>query len=429
MKDVNVQVPGDKSISHRALICAALASGTSVLRNVSRGEDVQSTARALRALGVDIPELTQGDAELRIAGVGVRGLRSPDGPIDCGNSGTTARLLLGVLAGLPISAVLTGDASLRARPMRRVTAPLAAAGAAFDELETADRLPLRVRGAALQAISYESPVASAQIKSALLFAGLTAGVSVRVREPILSRDHTERMLRAQGADVESASEGDGAVVRLNPPAALQPLQLTVPGDFSAAAFFLAAGILGGRTIRMAGTGVNSTRTGMLDVLARAGASVALHNQREESGEPVADLVVQGGAPLHAMVVRADDVPGLIDELPVIAALAARAAGVTEIRGAGELRVKETDRIAALATNLRTLGVGVEEHDDGLSITGTAEPLRGRVRAFGDHRIAMAFGVLGVQPENTIEIDDRDVVGISFPDFWTQLDACASRESA
>jgi 3-phosphoshikimate 1-carboxyvinyltransferase len=430
MSACTVRVPGDKSISHRALILAALAEGESVLRNLLPGDDVQSTARALRALGVDVPELPQDGGVVRVRGVGLRGLRAPAEPIDCGNSGTTVRLLIGALAGLPLSVVLTGDASLRARPMRRVTAPLAAAGAAFDELDVPDRLPLRVRGAALQPIAHDSPHASAQVKSALLLAGLTAGVNVRVREPLLSRDHTERMLRAQGArlDAEAGDEGWFSV-RLAPPPALRPLDLSVPGDFSSAAFFLALGALGSRELGIDRVGVNPTRTGMLAVLERAGAVVERLNRHDEAGEPVADLVVRGGGPLEAVSIGADEVPGMIDELPVIAALAARARGTSVIRGAQELRVKETDRIAALAANLRALGVHVEEHEDGLSITGTDEPLRGHVRSFGDHRIAMAFAVLAVLPGNAIDFDDRAVVTVSFPDFWAQLEACAGREAA
>lgn len=430
MSACTVRVPGDKSISHRALLFGALAEGESVLRNVSTGADVQSTAEVLRALGVNVRPLTPDSTALGILGVGLRGLQDPADLLDCGNSGTTARLMIGALCGAQVSAVLTGDESLRSRPMRRITEPLALAGAEIEELGQPDRLPLRVHRAELSPIDYTSPHASAQIKSALMLAGLTAGVDVRVREPILSRDHTERMLRAQGAQVEASGGADGFEVRLASVSELAPLDMTVPGDFSSAAFFLALGALGRMgTIRITDVGVNATRTGMLAVLARAGARVTLENERNEVGEPVADLVVVGGEALRAISIDAHEVPALIDELPVIVALAARAQGTTRIRGAGELRVKETDRIAALAANLRALGVNVEEREDGLSIEGTTAPLRGRVRGFGDHRIAMAFGVLGAQPGNAIELDDRDIVAVSFPDFWSQLRACAGAVAA
>ena len=430
MSECTVRVPGDKSISHRALLFAALAEGESVLRNVSTGADVQSTAEVLRALGVDVRPLTPDGAALGIQGVGLRGLKEPGDLLDCGNSGTTARLMIGVLCGAQVSAVLTGDESLRSRPMRRITEPLAAVGAKIEELGQPDRMPLRVHGGQLAPIDYTSPHASAQIKSALMLAGLTAGVDVRVREPILSRDHTERMLRAQGAQVEASESADGFELWLAPVSELAPLDITVPGDFSSAAFFLALGALGRvDTIRIADVGVNATRTGMLAVLARAGAHVTLENERNEAGEPVADLVVSGGGALRAVTIEAHEVPALIDELPVIVALAARAQGTTHISGASELRVKETDRIAALAANLRALGVNVEEREDGLSIEGTTAPLRGRVRGFGDHRIAMAFGVLGAEPGNAIELDDREIVAVSFPDFWAQLRTCAGEVAA
>ncbi len=416
-----LRVPGDKSISHRALLLGALAEGQSTLRGLLTGADVQSTAGALRALGCDVPPLDSGAVRLR--GVGLRGFRSPGEPIDCGNSGTTARLLLGILAGQPVEAVLTGDASLRGRPMKRVTGPLTRMGARFAFLETEDRLPLRVRGGSLQPLAYDAPHASAQVKSALLLAGLVGGVSVNVREPRLSRDHTERMLRAQGVRLQCSADDEGARVVLAPASALRPLDLLVPGDFSSAAFLLALGVLRAPGLEVADVGVNPTRTGMLSVLERMGVAVERGAERSEGGEPVADLRVQPG-PLRATTIAADEIPALIDEVPVLAALAVRARGVTRIRGAGELRVKETDRIHALVHNLRVLGVRVEEHPDGMDIHGTDAPLAGTIRTFDDHRIAMAFGVLGALPENRITIDEPAVVGISFPDFWQVLEARA-----
>ncbi|HEX6362117.1 MAG TPA: 3-phosphoshikimate 1-carboxyvinyltransferase [Albitalea sp.] len=416
-----VRVPGDKSISHRALLLGALAEGESTLRGLLTGADVQSTAGALRALGCDVPPLDAG--EIRLRGVGLRAFRAPAVPIDCGNSGTTARLLLGILAGQPVEAVLTGDASLRGRPMKRVTAPLARMGAHFEFLENEDRLPVRVRGGALQPLAYDAPHASAQVKSALLLAGLVGGVPVHVREPRLSRDHTERMLLAQGVGLECDAGDNGAAVSLAPVAALRPLDLRVPGDFSSAAFLLALGVLRAPGVEVAGVGVNPTRTGMLAVLARMGAPVERMRERSEGGEPVADLRVRP-TPLRATTIAAEEIPSLIDEIPVLAALAVRAQGTTRIRGAGELRVKETDRIHALVHNLRALGVRVEEHPDGMDIHGTDAPLAGAVRTFDDHRIAMAFGVLGALPDSSITIDDPAVVGISFPGFWQMLETGA-----
>lgn len=419
-------VPGDKSISHRALLLSALAEGTSVLSGVLPGEDPQATARALRTLGVPVPELPADGATIAIRGVGLRGLAEPAGTIDCANSGTTARLLLGVLSGYPFSATLTGDASLRARPMRRVTEPLSRMGGRFQELGEPDRLPVRIAGGSLEPIDYASPKASAQVKGALLLAGLTGGVPVRVSEGIVSRDHTERMFRAMGATLVLEREQGGApAVRLDPPELLEPLRLRVPGDFSSAAFFIALALLApGGALVIRGVGVNPTRVGLLDVVRRMGATVALEGPRDVCGEPVAD-VFAGPARLRATRIGAEEVPSLIDEVPVLAALAARAEGETEIRGAGELRVKETDRIAALVGNLRSLGVEAEELPDGLVIRGTDRPLAGRVAAFGDHRIAMAFGILAALPGNRIEIDDPDVVRISYPGFWDQLRRAAA----
>lgn len=413
-----VRVPGDKSISHRALMFAALAEGESRLTGLLDSADVRSTAEALRALGCDVPTLRP-DAVVRVRGVGLRGLRSPGAAIDCGNSGTTARLLLGILAGSSVVAELTGDSSLRARPMARVTDPLTRMGAAFEFLRDEGRLPLRVRGGALAPFEFDSPHASAQVKSALLLAGLVSGAKVTVREPRLSRDHTERMLGAQGVVLRSVEAGTNADVTLSPVEALRPLALHVPGDFSSAAFLLALGALRGPGVRIADVGVNPTRTGMLDVLARMGADVVRSNEREEGGEPVADLAIAPVA-LQATSIQPDEVPALIDEIPIIAAIAARARGTTRIRGAEELRVKETDRIAAMVEGLRAVGVQVEEHADGMDIAGTTVPLRGVVRTFGDHRIAMAFGVLDALPGNSISVDDPDCVQVSYPGFWEMI---------
>jgi 3-phosphoshikimate 1-carboxyvinyltransferase len=418
---IDVLVPGDKSITHRALILSALAQGTSILSGMLAADDAQRTAAALRALGIPIPQLPVDGSAVAVAGRGLHGLAEPAGVIDCGNSGTTARLLLGALAGSNLTATLTGDESLRARPMRRVTEPLARAGARFEELEQPDRLPIRIRGGSLTPIEYASPHASAQIKGALLMAGLTAGVEVRISEPILSRDHTERMLRAMGADlVISHRPGELAHVQLHPPEFLDPLRLQVPGDFSSAAFFIAFGLLAPRGgVRIRGVGVNPTRTGMLEVLRRMGALLEEYAPCNVCDEPVADLIATPTRLLGTSI-GAAEIPALIDEIPILAILAARAEGETIITGAEELRVKESDRIAAIAGNLRGIGVDVEELPDGLVIHGSDVPLAGSVTCVNDHRIAMAFGVLATLPGNEIVIDDPACAQISYPTFWDQL---------
>lgn len=438
-----IRVPGDKSISHRALLMAALATGESRLSGLLPGEDCRSTAACLRALGVGIPDLPSDGSEIRVRSQGAASLTSPGALLDCGNSGTTARLLLGMLAGLPVTARLTGDPSLRSRPMRRVTDPLARMGARFLEEEEPDRLPIQVTGGGLTSLHHESSVASAQVKSALLLAGITGRVPVTVVEPHPSRDHTERMLRLLGVAVEAGfapgetggvAAGRWRVSMTPPPGPLPPLEFRVPGDFSSAAFPMAFALLGGgggaragEALRLVGVGINPTRAALLTVLERMGGGVeVVGTGREEDGigEPVADLVVRQTL-LRATDVGGGEIPGLIDEIPVLAVLAARAQGVTRIRDAGELRVKESDRIAALVTNLRALGVEVEEFDDGLAVQGSAAPLRGRVQAFRDHRIAMAFGVLGALPGNEIQVEDPEVVEVSYPGFWTLLAELAS----
>ena len=414
---IEVSVPGDKSISHRALILSALAEGESRVTGLLGSADIRSTAMALEALGVGIR--TDG-ASTVVTGGGLRGLRSPDAALDCGNSGTTARLLLGALAGSDAEAVLTGDASLRGRPMRRVTEPLAASGARFEELGEPDRLPIRVRGTrALEPIGMVNARSSAQVKTAMLLAGLTAGVEVRVVESGRPRDHTERMLSAMGADVRTTPGAEHDTVRLDPPARLDPLELAVPGDVSSAAFFLALGALRA-PVRVRGVGVNPTRTGALYVMERMGARIAVHRTADRAGEPVGDVVARPG-PLRGTTVRGDEIPTLLDEIPILAVLAARAEGETRFRGVAELRVKETDRIDALVRNFRTLGVETEDGPDHLIVVGRTGPLSGEVDAFGDHRIAMAFGVLGALPGNGIRVRGGRAVEISYPGFWDDLE--------
>ena len=423
-----VTVPGDKSISQRALMLAALAEGKSRLRGLLPGADPASTAGALRALGVALPELPSDGREVVVQGSGLRGLFPPAGPLDLGNSGTGTRLLLGVLAGQPFKAVLTGDGSLRSRPMGRVTGPLSDMGAKFRSVEVEDRLPLEVEGGPLRPLDYNLPVASAQVKSAILLAGVSGRVTVRLSELGRSRDHTERMLSALGVTVDSRAEGERWGVELrDAPELLWPLDLDVPGDISSAAFVLVLALLGGTRgeLTVCGVGINPTRTGVLPVLARMGARLVVEPDADQGGEPVGSITAAPTV-LHATTIGADDVIGAIDEIPILAAAAARAQGTTRITGAGELRVKETDRLSALAQNLRAIGVLVEELEDGLEVEGTDRPLVGEVDAMGDHRIAMAFGVLGALAGNDIRVRGAHVVDVSFPGFWERLAAWTAR---
>jgi 3-phosphoshikimate 1-carboxyvinyltransferase len=417
-----VRVPGDKSVTHRALVLAGLADGRSRLRGLLDSEDTRSTAAVLRALGVAVSRL--GTDPVTVEGAGFGGLAPPTGELDCGNSGTTARLLLGVLAGSHATAVVTGDASLRRRPMRRVLDPLAAAGARFHELGAPDRLPVRVAGGVVRDVDHVNAAASAQVKSALLLAGLAAGVGVAVHEPRPSRDHTERLLAALGVPIAREQAGGAVTLTLPRGVRLRGFELDVPGDFSSAAFLLALGALGPAPVRVEGVGVNPTRTGFLDLLRRMGAVIEVTDRALRGGEPVATVAVSPG-PLRAAHVEGDEVPRLIDELPLFAILAARAAGESTLRGAGELRFKETDRVHALVRNLAVLGVAAEELADGFRIRGSTAPLAGRISPLGDHRIAMAFGVLAAVPGNRIEVDDRDVVRVSYPAFWDALAAVAA----
>lgn len=406
-------VPGDKSISHRALICGALAGGTSRVRGILASADVQSTAGVLRALGADIPPLWP---TLEIVGAGRRSLRAPSSDLDCGNSGTTARLMAGVVAGSGISARFVGDASLSRRPMRRVQRPLEAMGAGV-ELPEHGGLPMTVHGGPLSSIEWANDTASAQVKSCILLAALCAGVEATVREPSRSRDHTERMLAAMGADVWI---NEGAALLL-PVERLNPLDLTVPGDPSSAAFFAALAALAPRgELLVRRVGINETRTGFFAALREMGATIAFEDAVQEGGEPVAELRIAAGASLSGVAVSGDAIPTLIDELPLLACVGAYAAGETRVTGAAELRVKESDRISAVVQNLRTLGADADELPDGFVVRGTRPRLRGTVITHGDHRLAMAFGVLSTLSGNEIAIDDRDCVAVSYPDFWRDL---------
>jgi 3-phosphoshikimate 1-carboxyvinyltransferase len=417
--DGSVRVPGDKSITHRALMFAALARGASHLGGALTSLDAKSSARVLRQLGAVISPLREATV-VRVRGRGR--FRTPSGILDCGNSGTTTRLLLGLLAGHRLSATLTGDASLRRRPMRRVTAPLAQMGARFKENGN-DGLPLTVRGGSLTPLRYAMPVSSAQIKGALLLAGLAGEVEVQVWEPHgRSRDHTERMLRAFGYHI---TEEDGWV-GFRPGGRIEPFELQVPGDLSSAAFLVGAAILAeGGELRVTRVGVNPTRVGFLSVLERMGAVVSIEGTSEHFGEPVADLVVRP-ATLCGVEVPPSEIPSLIDEIPLLAALASRARGTTVFRGASELRVKESDRLSLVAENLRAVGSRAEVSGDDLTVEGVETPPVGKVRSAGDHRMAMAFAVLGTVEGARVRVDDMACAAVSFPRFPETLRALGRR---
>ncbi|HEX5817950.1 MAG TPA: 3-phosphoshikimate 1-carboxyvinyltransferase [Gemmatimonadales bacterium] len=410
------RVPGDKSITHRALLFGTLARGTSHVGGALTSLDARSSARVLRQLGAAVSPL-QSERVVSITGRGR--LARPDATLNCGNSGTTTRLLLGMLAGHAFSARLTGDASLRRRPMRRVTVPLEQMGARITDME-GDRLPLTIRGGRLQGLRYEMPVSSAQIKSCLLLAGVTGKVPVALREPTgRSRDHTERLLRAFGYLVEDTP--DGWIV-FEPTGRIEPFDLQVPGDPSSAAFLVGAAVLAeAGTLRIARVGVNPTRIGFLEVLRRMGAAPRLEEEDVTFGEPVADLVVEP-AELRATEVRAEEIPGLIDEIPLLAVVASRARGTSVFRDVGELRVKESDRLGLIAENLRACGVTAEVRGDDLWVAGGDAAPAGRVRTAGDHRLAMAFAVLGTLPGARVRVDDMACADVSFPRFPETLRA-------
>ena len=407
-----VRVPGDKSISHRALMLAALATGRSRVRGILESADIASTAGVLRALGAGVPPLA---AAMEIEGSGLRNFRPSPAPLDCGNSGTTARLMAGILAAHPFESTLVGDESLSRRPMRRVQRPLHAMGARI-ELAEAGTLPMTVHGASLGAIDWDTGTASAQVKSAILLAALVAGTRATVHEPVRSRDHTERMLLAMGAPVVARD----TTVTIAAVPSLAPLELDVPADPSSAAFLAGfAALAHAGSVALPEVCVNPTRTGFLDALRLMGARVELRDGAVRGGEDVA-TVIAGPGYLRGVTIEGGQVPAMIDELPLLACVAARADGVTRITGAGELRTKESDRIAAVVGNLRAIGADASELPDGIVVAGSGRPLGGRVTTHGDHRIAMAFGVLAALPGNTIEIDDPACVAVSYPGFWGDL---------
>ena len=409
-----VTPPPDKSISHRAVMFSSLAKGKGVVRNFLRAQDTESTMHAFRALGIEIDD--QGHT-LVIHGKGLHGLTEPADIIDCGNSGTTIRLLSGVLSSNPFFSVVTGDSSLRSRPMARIIKPLSLMGAQIAGRDNNRYAPFAIRGGSLKSISYDMPMSSAQVKSAILLAGLYAGGMTVITEPAKSRDHTERMLPAFGADLKT----EGLSVSIHSGKELYAQEIDVPGDFSSAAFFMVAALLiPGAEVMLRNVGINPTRTGLIDVLRSMGAHIEIDNVRSVSGEPVADIFCKGQASLKAVTVIAEMVPSLIDEFPILCIAAARAEGTTIIRGAEELRLKESDRIKAMASELSKMGVALEEFPDGLSITG-AETLRpAEVDSHGDHRIAMSMAVAGLVAEGRTAISNASAVAISFPDFFATI---------
>ncbi|OGO53230.1 MAG: 3-phosphoshikimate 1-carboxyvinyltransferase [Chloroflexi bacterium RBG_16_68_14] len=414
-----VRVPGDKSISHRAALLGALATGPTSVRRFLAADDCLATLDCLRALGVEwrLREKAPGVASLEVVGAGLRGLREPADVLDARNSGTTLRLLAGVLAGQPFTSVLTGDHSLRSRPVDRIVEPLRLMGAQLFARDGDRRPPLAIRGGQLRGIRYRLPVASAQVKSAVLLAGLFAEGETVVEEPVATRDHTERLLIAMGADLRR--EGPG--LRLRPPSSLSSLDLEVPGDLSAAAFWLVAGTVHPEAeIVLPAVGVNPTRTGLLDVLAMMGATIDVGEQRMVGEEPVADITVRSSS-LRGVEVAGELLPRLIDEVPALAVAAAFAEGRTVVRDAAELRVKESDRIAALTAQLRRLGATIEEQPDGFVIEGGRGLQGARVTGGGDHRLTMALAVAGLLAEGETTVEDGDAVAISYPGFWQDLE--------
>lgn len=428
-----VPVPSDKSIGHRALLFATLCEGTSTIRGFSHGEDNVSTANCMRAMGAMIDEVDK--TTLRVKGTGLFGLKAPSQPLDCGNSGTTMRLLSGILSAQKFQAKLVGDESLTKRPMMRVAGPLRKRGAIIEgrphPTKKDDILPPLVigplpEGKELDELEYESPISSAQVKSAILLSGLFAHGTTWFKEPTLSRDHTERMMHALGVPLRTV----GTMVELDPAGwdgKMPGFEIEIPGDVSAAAFLLVAGsIVPGSRVTVRGVGTNPTRTGLLEIARHMGAGLEIVNKGDQGGEPIAEITAAYG-PLKGALIGGELVPRAIDEIPIACALAARANGTTTIRDAEELRVKESDRIATMATVLRAFGVKCDELPDGLVIEGRDGPLDpAEVASKGDHRIAMTAAVLGLLAKGPSKITDVDCIATSFPRFVGTLRALGAR---
>lgn len=430
-----ITVPPDKSISHRSVIFASIANGKSIVRNFLWAEDPISTINAMRLLGVEIEEVNSRKSkvesqkserkhnynELIIHGKGLHSLKEPFDVINCGNSGTTIRLLSGILAGNHFFSVVTGDDSLKQRPMARIIKPLKEMGARISGRLNDSFPPFAIKGGDLKAINYNMPVASAQVKSCLMLAALYSDGITTITEPIKSRDHTERMLSSMGADLEI----DGLTIKVNGNnpinSQLRPFDITVPSDFSSAAFFIVSALLVPNSyIIIRGVGINPTRIGLLNVLSDIGAPIKLENIRDVSGEPVADIHCISISNLKPVKISKEKMPSLIDEFPILCVLASQAEGVSEIRGAEELRVKESDRIKAMVTELRKMGVEIEEYPDGVQIKGRAELIGAEVESYGDHRIAMSLTVAGLIADGITTIRNPECVDISFPGFYEKL---------
>ncbi len=408
-----VKIPGDKSISHRAVMLGALAKGTTKITDFLQGADCLSTMECFRRMGIQIQNTS---GEVLVHGQGLHGLAAPSDLLNVGNSGTTIRLLSGILAPQPFSATLTGDASIQKRPMKRVMEPLSQMGAKIESLSGNGCAPLRISGTPLKGIHYKTPVASAQVKSCILFAGMYADGATTVTEPVLSRDHSERMLEHFGARLTR----EGTAVTIQPEPQLAAREIPVPGDISSAAYFIAAAALVPHSeILIRNVGINPTRSGMLEVCRAMGADIQYLNERDDSGEPTADLLVRSSS-LKGTVIEGAVIPALIDELPVLAVMAAFAKGETIIRNAEELKVKESDRIAVMVENLSAMGADITGTPDGMIIRGGPALHGAEIHTYKDHRIAMSFAVAALAAEGTTHIEDADCVNISYPDFYWDL---------
>ena len=407
-------VPGDKSISHRSVMFGALSEGITEAENFLTGADCLSTISCFRQMGISVE---QNGTSVIVHGKGLHGLTRPSGIIDAGNSGTTVRLLSGILAGQPFDSMITGDASIQKRPMKRVMTPLSQMGASITSVHENGCAPLQIKGSPLHGIHYLSPVASAQVKSCVLLAGLYADTPTSVTEPAISRNHSELMLRYFGADIQC----EGTTSTVLPDPRLVGQKVNVPGDISSAAYFIAAALLvPGSEVLLKNVGINPTRDGMLRVVRAMGGDVTLINESTDGAEPCADLLIRSSS-LHATTIEGELIPTLIDELPVIAVLAAFAEGTTVIKDAAELKVKESDRIAVMTENLKRMGADVEPTDDGMIIHG-GRPLHGAtINPYLDHRIAMSFAVAALAADGETKIQDADCVKISYPGFYTDLE--------
>ncbi|MDZ7331507.1 MAG: 3-phosphoshikimate 1-carboxyvinyltransferase [candidate division KSB1 bacterium] len=409
-------VPGDKSISHRSLLLGAIAQGKTTIQNLSSAADVNSTRTCLEQLGVSIAATDHG---LEIIGHGLYGLKASRQPLDCGNSGTTMRLLSGILAAQPFVSQLDGDESLRRRPMKRIIEPLSLMGASIES-QPGGLAPLTISGNRLKAITYRSPIASAQVKSCILLAGLYAEGTTTVIEPQLSRDHTERMLTDFGVSLEK----NGLAVSISGQQMLRACDITVPGDFSSAAFFIAAALLiPGSQLLIKNVCLNPTRIGLLEVLNEMGAAIQVEQHYQRSTEPVGDVAINA-AQLYGTTIGPERIPSLIDEVPILAVIATQAHGITNLTGASELRVKESDRLQAVVNNLRAMGAEVAELPDGFTIIGPQELRGAQLDSFNDHRIAMAFSIAGLIAAGETQIMNSECVQISMPNFFETLQEIA-----